>query len=298
MEAQTAVLIEPGYTQYQGKLRKGRRWLPIFLFGLECTMKSRMTIAVLALAWIHVILRVVLFLLLTQGHLDPKFVDAQGPRYFSATLLALIRDQIPFLVLLLSIVGSGLIANDKSKRAYQVYFAHPLTPSEYLAGKTLVAFFYCFLTLWLPILLFWGYCFILTSGYADSPTWDLVEPDITMARLLQTILYLSITTVSITALLLMLSISFDSAKLAALTFVGIIIVGLIIKMFLAFFYHMQILACLSYTKNLELISERLFQMPDAAKSNWQVSLVAILILFAICAIILGKKLRKLVVYGK
>ncbi|MCC7540384.1 MAG: hypothetical protein IT379_29475 [Deltaproteobacteria bacterium] len=59
--------------------------------------------------------------------------------------------QIWFCVLLVSLgAGSGVIANDSRNRAFQFYFSKPVTPEQYLLGRTLPVSILCALITFAP----------------------------------------------------------------------------------------------------------------------------------------------------
>ena len=285
------------YIHFKGTLVKRHRWLPIFLFGLECTFRKKLTIALLVGAWLNAIIRSILFILLTQGQMDVDLVKVHGSRFFSKTIIDILTWQLPWLALILASIGAGLIANDLKKGAYQIYFARPITRCDYFLGKFLVSVFYCFMVLWLPIFLLWLNCFLF-SGYGNSPNWQQVKGDITGLRFIQTVLYLLITTCSVSLLILMFSSLTKNSKFVALTFISIFLIGKVLEQV---GYHIKSLASLqffSYLQDLSLTGRGFFQLKMGAESDYYIAFACISLLIIACAIILYRRLGKIIFTGE
>lgn len=74
-----------------------------------------------------------------------------------------------FALLSVSWFGSGLLVDDRRAGAHQLYFARPLTRSDYLLGKFLVAAFFSLLVIFLP-----GLVMCLVASLA-SERWQFVR---------------------------------------------------------------------------------------------------------------------------
>jgi hypothetical protein len=78
--------------------------------------------------------------------------------------LMLFKVELFWMMIVVARVGSGLIAKDLKARALPIYFAKPVTPLNYLAGKWLVVASFIALSVLVPNLLTLVIGTILTGG--------------------------------------------------------------------------------------------------------------------------------------
>ena len=251
------VLDDYRYVPFQGKTFSKRKWLPIFLFGMECTFRKKWTTFLIVGAWLTAIVKSILFLLLTQGQLDTDLLQLQGERYFTKTILSMIYTQLPWLALIFASVTGGLISDDLKKGAYHIYFSRPITRRDYFFGKFLVTSFYAFLIVWLPSFLFWAHSFLF-SGFTQSPNWHIVSQDIQFVRFLQTLAYLFIISFAMGGLLLMFSCFFKNTRLVTLSFISIFLVGYVLEFVSQGIQKLNFLRFFSYLGNLDRIGHKIF----------------------------------------
>lgn len=82
-------------------------------------------------------------------------VDPEGARHqvWSALILAFFRyPQAVAMVMLIGLIAPMMISYDLRSKAYLMYFSRPLTPSEYILGKSAVVWFYLAMISTLPAL--------------------------------------------------------------------------------------------------------------------------------------------------
>ncbi len=150
------------YRRWDGELSQGRwTWLAIVLTGIRLAFKGVRT-RVLIIAASGVVLggSIVLYLFsllevlagtreaaaileFVKGLLQVDLSDVTRIGEFREILwrilfLLIIKIQMFWVLLIVAAVGPGLIANDLKHRALPIYFAKPVTPLTYLAGKWLV----------------------------------------------------------------------------------------------------------------------------------------------------------------
>ncbi len=290
------------FIPFDGVLQNRWRWLAIFLFALECTFRRTLTILLLGVAWLSALIKSMNFFMLTQGQLDTQLLEAQGPRYFTQTILGILELQSLWLAVILTAIGAGLIANDLKKGAYQVYFARPIQAKDYFIGKALAVFFYAFLVIWLPMLVFWVHGFLF-SGFHSSQNWQVVSGDITIIRFAQTMAYLFILTVSMGLLILALSAWSKNSKFVGLVFIGIFLVGKFIEQ-LASFLQLRALSFLSYLKNFETTGRVLFDYwgegvdPSRIPKDGYMAIVLLGILALFCIVVLYRRLKHIISFGQ
>jgi ABC-type transport system involved in multi-copper enzyme maturation permease subunit len=150
------------YQRWEGELSKGRlTWLAIVVTGVRLALKEKktralvMTIALVVLG--NCIILYVLSLLevlagteqaraireFVRGFLQVDISGVSRIEEFREILwrtlfLLVIKVEMFWVLLVVARVGPGLIANDLKHRALPIYFAKPVTPLTYVAGKWLV----------------------------------------------------------------------------------------------------------------------------------------------------------------
>ncbi|MCE2752424.1 MAG: ABC transporter permease [Pirellula sp.] len=78
------------------------------------------------------------------------------------------------MIVVLGLVAPRLISYDLRSRGYLLYLSRPLTPAEYIFGKSLVLFFLLFVMSALPALLIYvAGLFLSTDSTAIAQTWDI-----------------------------------------------------------------------------------------------------------------------------
>lgn len=151
------------YQRWDGKLRQGGwTWLVIVANGIRLALKGpRTRVVLLTVVGIIVGGSTILYVLSqlevfagTQRaeaimefvrvlfRLDMSGVSRIGEYreiLWRALFLLMVRIEMFWVLVLVARVGPGLIANDLKSRALPIYFAKPVTPLTYLAGKWLVA---------------------------------------------------------------------------------------------------------------------------------------------------------------
>jgi len=150
------------YQRWSGSLNKGRwTWLAIVLTGLRLALKGFKTRAVLMTVSVVVlggciVLYVLSLLEVLAGTQEAEEIagfvrvflqlDIRGVSriaefrgiLWGALFLVMIRIEMFWVLLIVSMVGPGLIAQDIKHRALPIYFAKPVTPWTYLVGKWMV----------------------------------------------------------------------------------------------------------------------------------------------------------------
>lgn len=152
-----------GYRAYEGELRAPSRNLWVMMrHGLWRIWGSWLNKFVIFFCWIPLLV-LGLLALVRYGSLGPELPEipaqAVGPaRWFlsppAVWLRTLTGIQFWFFASILTIrSGAGLISEDLNNRAYQFYFAKPVTPFQYLAGRTGALAFVVFLVVFVPVAL-------------------------------------------------------------------------------------------------------------------------------------------------
>lgn len=143
---------DQSYRPYEGERRPvGHAWRVIAADGIRQMLSKKAFLALLLVAWIPFIVRVVQMFIALSVPQASSFL-AVTPDTFRDFL-----DQQSVFVFFMTIyVGAGLIANDRRANALQIYLSKPMLRMEYIGGKLLVLVtFLLFVTLlpaWLLLL--------------------------------------------------------------------------------------------------------------------------------------------------
>ena len=171
------------YRRYQGTRHPpGRAWMVIARDGIRSMLSRKLFLAVLLIAWIPFVVRVVQIYIVTAYPVAGEVFAVS-----TSTFHEFIGQQTSFIFFVTVYVGSSLIAADRRANALQIYLSKPLMRTEYIAGKVaILASFLLFITL-LPALLlvimqalFAGSLSFLTSNL-------FLLPAIVMSTLVQVI---------------------------------------------------------------------------------------------------------------
>jgi len=144
---------DQSYRRYKGERRPvGHAWRVIAADGIRQMLAKRAFLALLLVAWIPVIVRIVQMYIATTVPQASAFLSITPD-----TFRDFLEQQSVFVFFMTIYVGAGLIANDRRANALQIYLSKPMLRMEYIGGKLLVLVtFLSFVTLvpsWLLILM-------------------------------------------------------------------------------------------------------------------------------------------------
>jgi hypothetical protein len=150
--------------------------------GIRNMLARKAFLALLLIAWIPFIVRVVQIYVVTAYPVAGQVIGVSID-----TFKEFIEQQSPFIFFITVYVGAGLIAADRRANALQIYLSKPLMRTEYIAGKvTILAAFLLFITLLPAILLV--IMQILFAGSAAFLTTNLfLIPAVVMATLVRVV---------------------------------------------------------------------------------------------------------------
>ncbi|MCX6553688.1 MAG: ABC transporter permease subunit [Candidatus Aminicenantes bacterium] len=163
---------EKGYSHWQGELKASRsNWLPIFFNGIKTVFKKKFAKVIFAFSGSTFII----FLLAV-------YVSTKPELKILSELVRLLKSDadlfktfysngfLTFMLVILSIFsGADLISSDLKFKAFPLYFARPLSRSDYLLGKFSVILFYLLLFTLVPGILLLLFKMIFTGSLAVSP---------------------------------------------------------------------------------------------------------------------------------
>ena len=269
---------DQGYRRYQGtRAPVGHAWLVMAKAGLRTLFSKRAFIALMLLAWIPFVVRVVQ--LYAATNLPQATFLAPDIRMFRRFL----EIQELFLFFITIYAGAGLIANDRRANALQIYLARPLTRFEYILGKFAVLMSLLLFVTWIPALLL-VVVQILFSGSLQFFLDNLIlVPAITALSFVQA-------TVIAAAMLALSSLSRSSR------YVGVLYAGLIFFSQAMYGVLLAIttdsrMAWVSLPLDLGQVGDAIFRLPLRFDIPLWLAITMILALIAASAVILERRVR-------
>ncbi len=189
-----------GYRAWHGQRmsRLLRPWV-VARSGIALVWGRRWLRMMLILAWIPIIIPAVGIFAFEYSATDPgmqRFVyqfmrgpmdrpdlaamisqDQAGARHeiWSTLILAFFRvPQLLSMVLLVGIIAPMLISYDLRSKAYLMYFSRPLSPAEYILGKSAVLWFFLMMILTVPAMILYVVGILLSPDLSViGETWDI-----------------------------------------------------------------------------------------------------------------------------
>ena len=163
---------EKGYSRWQGELKAHHyNWLPIFFNGIKTIFKKKYSKLIFAFSGSTFIVFLVAIYVSTKPELKilSELVrllksDADLFKTFYA------NGFLFFMLVILSIFsGADLISTDLKFKAFPLYFARPLSRTDYLIGKFSIILFYLLLFTLVPGILLLLFKMIFSARLAVSP---------------------------------------------------------------------------------------------------------------------------------
>lgn len=168
-------IYEQTYRHYEGRIRHRFRWWIVVQQELSVLAKSKIFMALIFGASIHVILRVlqvVAFDIVIQdpNHpLTPLLQNVQGIMVNERMIFDFIRLQAPVVFIITLYAGAGMICNDFRNNLMEVYFSKPIRWYDYALGKA-----FALIVLGLSLTALPAIGFTLLHNML-LPSWDLFK---------------------------------------------------------------------------------------------------------------------------
>lgn len=261
-------IYDQGYRRYEarGPLRSLRFW-PITREALGLIFAKRVFLLLFAASWIQFVVRVIQILIVTRAPQVGAALPIDG-RLFGQFL-----SMQAFWALLLSLFGgAGLVANDLRTGAILVYLSRPLTRRDYVLGKLGVL-----LALTLGVTLLPG-LLLYVVGLGLAPElylkWELwwIAPAVVLQATLMSLTF--------SAVALAASSLSRSARIAGLSFFGLMLGLDAASAILVNIVRAQWASVVSLQGDLESIAAWLFGLTSrrAAEPPWAAAVI-------VCAIV-------------
>jgi ABC-2 type transport system permease protein len=179
--------------------------------------------------------------------------------------------------------GAGLIANDRRANALQIYLSKPLTRVEYVAGKAATLVVLLLVVTWVPAMLLL-LVQILLAGSVQFVRQNLfLFPAITVFALVQVLLA--------TFTMLALSSLSKSSRFVGVMFAGIVLFTDAIQGMFWALTRASGASLISPTASLNQVGDIIFRKAPRYDTPWVLSLLVILLLMAVSAWVLERRVR-------
>lgn len=114
---------------------RSQRWIPIFREGLKALVSFRAYLALIAIASLPMLIRLVQIYFTTRFTEARRILPVDDKVFFD-----FLSQQLPWMLLMSAYAGAGLIANDMRTGGLLLYLSRPLTIGDYILGKVSIVF--------------------------------------------------------------------------------------------------------------------------------------------------------------
>jgi hypothetical protein len=176
------------------------RPLVVARYGISLVWRRRWLRMLIMFAWLPIVVPTVAIFMFEFSTTDPELRIAVGRiltgpmQQDSAILQKIVEDpasarhevwstlilfffrypQLVAMVVLVGLIAPTLVSYDLRSKAYLMYFSRPLTPTEYIVGKSGVVWFYLSMIVTLPALLLYVVGVLLSPDLSVvGHTWDI-----------------------------------------------------------------------------------------------------------------------------
>jgi ABC-type transport system involved in multi-copper enzyme maturation permease subunit len=269
---------DQSYRRYHGdRSPQGRAWTVIAASGIRQMLAKKKFLALLVLAWLPFVVRSV------QMYLAANFSQLSIIAPSASTFRQFLDFQEVFVFFITIFTGAGLIANDMRANALQIYLAKPMSRFEYIAGKFAVLAFFLLLVTWLPATML----LIIQIVFAGNLQFISANLYLIPAILVAT----GIETMVLTMVMLALSSLSKSARFVGILYAGALFFtqGLYGVVFLV--THSTRFTWISPAATLQHLIDVIFRVPPRFETPALVSVLAVLVIVALSALVLERRVR-------
>ena len=269
---------DQGYRRYGGlRMRTGTGWIVITRAGIRNQFSKRAFLGLVLLSWLPFFVRAV------QIYAAANLPQAQFLALTGETFRQFLDQQQIFVFFITVYVGAGLIANDRRANALQIYLSKPLTRAEYIFGKLAILMFFLLLVTWVPAIVL----LIVQISFAGNFTF--LRNNLYLFPAITVFSFIMVTMVA--AAMLALSSLSKSSRYVAILYSAVIFFTQAIYGVLSVVTRSTQLSWISFPANLAQVGDVIFRLPSKYATPWPVSLLMIVLLIAVSAVILERRVR-------
>jgi ABC-2 type transport system permease protein len=269
---------DQGYRRFAGRRdARGNAWLVIASAAVRTLLANRKFAALLLVAWAPFVYQV------GKVYLSTNFPQVALLAVTAETFRSFLEYQGIFVFFVTVYAGAGLIANDRRANALQIYLSKPLTRMEYVAGKAATLVVLLLVVTWVPAMLLL-LVQILLAGSVQFVRQNLfLFPAITLFALVQVLLA--------TFTMLALSSLSKSSRFVGVMFAGIVLFTDAIQGMFWALTRASGASLISPTASLNQVGDIIFRKAPRYDTPWVLSLLVILLLMAVSAWVLERRVR-------
>ena len=273
-------IYDQTYRRYEarGPLRRLRFW-PITREALRLVLARRWFLALLVAAWVPFVVQVIRIYVVTRFPDVGRILPVDG-RLFGE----LLSWQASFTMFIAIFGGAGLVANDLRTGAILVYLSRPLTRRDYVLGKLGVLLFLNLSVTLAPALALYAVALALAPELFWK--WELawIGPAVVIQSLAIT-LVMGLVALAISALS-------RSARVAGLSFFGLLVGLEVVRGILHALYRRPETALLSLQADLRSLGVALFGLSERAVTlPWMYPVAILAAVCAGCLLVLRSRVR-------
>jgi ABC-type transport system involved in multi-copper enzyme maturation permease subunit len=245
--------------------------------GLKSFFARRAFLALLLFSWLPFLIRAV------QVYLAATLPQASFLALTPGVFRQFLRQQDIFVFFITVYAGAGLIANDRSANALQIYLSKPIGRAEYVFGKLAVLITLLLLITWVPSFLLLIVQMALTGSIAFLRANLFLLPAITLFCALESL-------VGATSMLALSSLS-RSSRYAGMLYAALIFFSQAVAIVLRTATGNVWWLWISMPNSVTGLGDAIFGLPSGLSRLWPTELAAILGLLALSALILERRVR-------
>lgn len=278
-------IYDQSYRHYEARaaLRRTRFW-PITREALRLLLARKAFLLFLLACWLPFVGHVIYLYAVTRfsGMVGPEL--RQLLAVDGAFFMRFYTWQRPLAVLVTVFAGAGLIAHDLRTNAILVYLARPLTRRDYVLGKFLtLALLGAGVTL-VPALLLYGVGLALVPDQLLTLQQAYLVPAIVAVGALITVI-LSLSMLALSALS-------RNARVAGLSFIGVLLGLDLVRGLLWLTYRSPLAALVSIEGLTNTVGQALFGISArGAQAPWPAAVAVLVLLAAACLWVLRVRVR-------
>ena len=269
---------DQGYRRYGGSRARGRAWWVMFTTGVRTILGNRRWIILMVVSWIPFVVRAV------QFYIAANVAQAAAIVAPSAQTFRDFFDQQDLFVFLVTItLGAAAIAQDRRANALQIYLSKPLTRLEYIVGKLSVLIAFLLFITWVPAILLLILQVLFAGNFTFLKANAYLFPAIT--------LYSFIEVVMVSMCMLALSSLSTNSRFVGILYTALIFFSKAVYGVLLAVTGSNSVSWISFGNNLAQLGDAIFRVPLRYETPWIVSLAVVIVLIALSALILERRVR-------
>jgi ABC-2 type transport system permease protein len=269
---------DQGYRRYGGgRAPRGHAWAVIASAGVRTMLAKRAFLGLLLVSWFPLLVRAV------QIYAAANVPQAAFLAPTAEMFRQYLEQQEIFVFFITVYAGAGLIANDRRANALQIYLSKPLTRAEYVFGKLAILMTFLLLVTWVPAIVLLVVQIMFAGNFTFFTNNIYLFPAITVFSFIQV--------VTVSSAMLALSSLSNSSRYVGILYAALLFFSQALFGVLRFVSGNTSLSWISVPFDLNQVGDAIFRLPPRYDTPWALSLAALVVLVAISALVLERRVR-------